>query len=151
MRRWNLQGNNILLQGLDTILRQDSSCCDWLLCVRVLEVTRLFMSRARGKRVLTNSLHTRSNRTNQQSTSTMRFRQLALVFATLIIAVDGNSKDPSHSVRSRRSEGAVTDHDLSTSASLYSTLAHHHGYPYGWGLPIQGLTHEVHPGMLDNG
>lgn len=82
----------------------------------------------------------------------MRFHLLALVFATLISTVDATSKDLGHAARSRRGDeqAAITDHELSTSASLYSTLAHHHGYPYGWGIPINGLTHEVHPGMLED-
>lgn len=71
----------------------------------------------------------------------MRSLLLSLVLSTLICTVNGNSNDPAHF--SRRENG-VTDHELSTSASLFSALAHHHGYPYGWGLPINtGSAHEV--------
>lgn len=63
----------------------------------------------------------------------MQLLQVALVFATLIIAVEGTSDHGHHSVRSRRSEDAVThEQELSTTASLYSTLAHHHGCVCLW-------------------
>jgi hypothetical protein len=76
----------------------------------------------------------------------MRSLLLSLVLSTLICTVNGNSNDPA---QISRRENGVTDHELSTSASLFSALAHHHGYPYGWGLPINtGSAHEVQSGKF---
>ena len=82
--------------------------------------------------------HYRSDLQNKDSI--MRFQELLLVFMTLLVTVAGNSKNPSHSARSRGME--ETDHDLHTASLYFSALGHHHGYPYGWNLPIQGLVHE---------
>lgn len=76
----------------------------------------------------------------------MRTQELLLVLTALFVTVVGMSKDLSHSAGSRGME--ETNHDVHT-ASLFSTFSHHHGYPYGWNLPIQGLVHdhEIVPGM----
>lgn len=76
----------------------------------------------------------------------MRFQELLLAFTALLVTVAGTSKGPSHSAGSRGME--ETEHDVHTASLYFSALGHHHGYPYGWNLPIQGLVHdhEVLPG-----